>query len=416
MTEKNKKFQSVCVFGLGYIGLPTASLLATRGFEVLGVDISQDVVSTINQGRIHIVEPDLDVLVRSAVQSGQLKAGLEPAPADVFILAVPTPFKEGKLPNLSYVETAARTMAPFIKPSNLIILESTSPVGTTERVAEIIFELRPELEGKIFLAHCPERVLPGQIIKELVDNDRIVGGLDPASTEKAAAFYHQFVVGKVLTTNARTAEMAKLAENTFRDVNISLANELSIICDELDIDIWQLISLTNHHPRVNILQPGPGVGGHCIAVDPWFIISSSPDNSRLIRTARTVNDQKPDYVISKIDEIAGKMDDPIIACLGLSYKANVDDLRESPALEICEKLASSGSGQILIVDPYCNGLPVSLQKDHVQLVNLDEALKQADLVVALVPHRDFLSIDSDNLVRIKLVDACGLVQKLMESP
>ncbi len=301
MSHIDPQFQKLCVMGLGYIGLPTASLLASKGFSVHGVDVNPAVVATINEGHIHIREPELDILVKSAVQSGRLKADTQPAGANVFILAVPTPFKDGYEPDLTYVEASARAIAPVLAPGNLVILESTSPVGTTENVAKWLGEERPDLNlaggayslssdaNRVFVAHCPERVLPGQIIRELVDNDRIVGGLDEASTDIAAEFYRQFVAGKILTTHSRTAELAKLTENTFRDVNIAFANELSQICEHLGIDAWELIHLANHHPRVNILSPGPGVGGHCIAVDPWFIVSTAPEQAQLIRTARQVN-------------------------------------------------------------------------------------------------------------------------------
>ncbi|WP_440997931.1 UDP-N-acetyl-D-mannosamine dehydrogenase [Arhodomonas sp. SL1] len=404
---------AVTVLGLGYIGLPTASLLATRGFRVHGVDVNAEVVETINQGAIHIVEPDLDVLVRSAVQSGQLRAGTEPEPADVFILAVPTPFTEDREPDLGFVEAASRAMARVLAPGNLVILESTSPVGTTERVARWIAEERPELGGgAVHVAHCPERVLPGQIIKELVDNDRVVGGLDNAATEAAAAFYREFVSGEVLTTTARTAEMAKLTENTFRDVNIALANELSVICERLDIDVWRLIELANRHPRVNVLQPGPGVGGHCIAVDPWFIVASAPEQSRLIRTARAVNDDKPDEVVAQVAAQARRLREPVIACLGLAYKADVDDLRESPALRITETLAREGVGEILSVEPHIQEAPEALARHDVRLADVTEAMERADLIVPLVPHRPFRNIPASQLQRKMVVDACGLLRLL----
>jgi UDP-N-acetyl-D-mannosaminuronic acid dehydrogenase len=308
-TEINK----IVVMGLGYIGLPTASMLATKGYTVVGVDVNPDTVETINQGKIHIVEPDLDLLVKSAVHSGNLTASLEPCEADVYIIAVPTPFQKNKndaikVPDISFVEAATRSIAPFLNEGNLVILESTSPVGTTERVHSVIAELRPELvqsnpnnhEPPIYIAHCPERVLPGQILRELVDNDRIIGGIDKASTQKARGLYKTFSNGQILLTDCRTAELAKLVENSFRDVNIAFANELSLICDKVGVNVWELISLANRHPRVNILQPGPGVGGHCIAVDPWFIVDAAPDLSRLIRTAREVNDFKPQWVVEKV--------------------------------------------------------------------------------------------------------------------
>lgn len=411
--RNSKERPRVTVLGLGYIGLPTASLLATRGFSVHGVDVNPEVVDTINQGAIHIVEPDLDVLVRSAVQSGQLRAGTEPEPADVFILAVPTPFTEDREPDLGFVEAASRAMARVLAPENLVILESTSPVGTTERVAHWIAEERPELGGgAVHVAHCPERVLPGQIIKELVDNDRVVGGLNDAATEAAAAFYREFVSGEVLTTTARTAEMAKLTENTFRDVNIALANELSVICERLDIDVWRLIELANRHPRVNVLQPGPGVGGHCIAVDPWFVVASAPEQSRLIRTARAVNDDKPDQVVAQVAAQARRLREPVIACLGLAYKADVDDLRESPALRITETLARECVGKLLVVEPHIKNPPQTLVGHDVRMVDLTEALERADLIVPLVPHRAFRNIPASQLQRKMVVDTCGLLRLL----
>ncbi|MEX0732971.1 MAG: UDP-N-acetyl-D-mannosamine dehydrogenase [Aquisalimonadaceae bacterium] len=399
----------ICVMGLGYIGLPTASLLATKGYQVHGVDVREDVVDTINAGHIHITEPELDVLVRSAVQSGRLKAAMEPAPADVFILAVPTPFKDDHVPDLSYVEAAARAIGPHLAPGNLVILESTSPVGAAERLAEWVFDERPDLQqGGLFIAHCPERVLPGQIIKELIANDRIVGGIDEPSTDVAADFYREFVTGEVLTTRSRTAELAKLAENTFRDVNIALANELSLICDHLNVDVWELIKLANHHPRVNILQPGPGVGGHCIAVDPWFVVHSAPEQSRLVRTAREVNSAKPAHVIEKVKARAARIHEPTIACFGLAYKPDIDDLRESPALEITQALAAQRVGRILVVDPHTDQLPRNLFEAGVRLMGTEAALAEADVLVGLVAHRAFRRMPSAALQEKVVIDACGV--------
>lgn len=395
--------QRICVLGLGYIGLPTASLLATKGFTVHGVDVTQRVVDTINAGSIHIVEPDLDVLVRAAVSSGNLAASLEPAPADVFIIAVPTPFKGDHEPDLSYVDAATDALAPFVEEGNLVILESTSPVGTTERVAERLAGRRPELAGKVFVAHCPERVLPGRILRELVDNDRVVGGIDHASTQTAADFYRTFVSGEVLETTARTAEMCKLVENSFRDVNIAFANELSLLCHELGINVWELIGLANRHPRVSILQPGPGVGGHCIAVDPWFVVHSAPELTPLIRTARGVNDDKKDWVVERVLEKANRFRDPVVACLGLAYKPDVDDLRESPALVIHDQLrAKLGAAQVLAVEPNLDA------SDERSLTSLDEALERADVVVGLVAHREFRRIDPEILKAKVVIDTCGV--------
>lgn len=378
-------------------------------------------VETIASGGIHIAEPELDVLVKSAVQSGRLRVSTSVEPADIFILAVPTPFREGFRPDLSYVEAATRNLAPQLAVGNLVILESTSPVGTTEHVAQWLGEERPDLQlphassyaatdsrADIRVAHCPERVLPGQILRELVGNDRIVGGVDEASTEAAAEFYHQFVSGEVLTTNSRTAELTKLTENTFRDVNIALANELSLICDRLDVDVWELIDLANHHPRVSILRPGPGVGGHCIAVDPWFIVDSAPEQAHLIRVARERNDAKPGFVMQRTASRAARIKDPVIACLGLAYKADIDDLRESPALQITRRLAEERIGRILAVEPNIARAPVCLDELDVRLTRIEEALRQADIIVALVAHREFRRIPSNRLQEKILVNVCGL--------
>lgn len=397
-------FHSVCVIGLGYIGLPTASFLATKGYQVTGVDVSPNVVDTINQGNIHIVEPDLDILVKSAVNSGNLKASLEPTSADIFIIAVPTPFKDNHQPDLSYVEAATKKIAPLVKPGNLIILESTSPVGTTDRVAHILSETGHNIDDDIFVAHCPERVLPGRILIELVQNDRIVGGINNKSTEAAVEFYRAFVSGEVLATNARTAELSKLTENAFRDVNIAFANELSMICEQENIDTWELISLANRHPRVNILQPGPGVGGHCIAVDPWFIISKAGDSARLIRTAREVNDSKPDWVIEKVLEKAKKFKKPVIACLGLAFKADVDDLRESPALGIVQQLIERDIADIIICEP-----TLKTHKEF-ELVSQQEAISKADIVLLLVDHKPFKTITAAQLSDKIVIDTRGIIK------
>ena len=403
--------KNIVVMGLGYIGLPTASLLATKGHQVLGVDVNPTAVETINKGQIHILEPGLDILVKSAVLSGNLRAALQPEEADVFILAVPTPFKEGHKPDISCIETATHTIAPYVREGNLIVLESTSPVGTTERVRDILRDERPDLfagsgpkhTSTIFLAHCPERVLPGQILNELVTNDRIIGGIDLPSREKAAEFYRSFVSGKVLVTDARTAEMAKLTENSFRDVNIAFANELSLICDRLGINVWELIELANRHPRVNILQPGPGVGGHCIAVDPWFIVDSAPEEAKLIRTARNVNDDKPKWVLNKVLAKAARFKDPVIGCLGLAFKANIDDLRESPALDIVRALQAANVGRILACDPNING-----GFDEIPLAPLDQVVKTADMLLVLVDHEEFFQIDKELLKEKVVIDTRGV--------
>lgn len=423
----------VCVVGLGYIGLPTAALLAAKGFTVHGVDVREEVVATINQGAIHIHEPDLDVLVKDVVKSGKLVAATEPAPADIFILAVPTPFLEDYAPDLSYVEAATRAIAPHVAAGNLVILESTSPVGTTDKIGAWLRELRPDLKvphasqhsagaasgssdggpEQVYLAHCPERVLPGQILRELIENDRIVGGIDAASSNVAHEFYSKFVTGQVLRANARAAELAKLSENSFRDVNIAFANELSLICDKLDIDVWEVIALANRHPRVNILQPGPGVGGHCIAVDPWFVVHAAPEQARLIRTAREVNDSKPHHVLGQIrDQVAtlraAGRERPVIACLGLAFKANVDDLRESPAVEIVAELAKANVGRVLAVEPYVTALPRSLAGRGVELVELERALADADLLVVLVNHTQFVEVDRSRLNGTAIIDTRGI--------
>ncbi len=408
-------FNRIVVMGLGYIGLPTASMLATKGYQVLGVDVNANAVDTINSGKIHIVEPDLDILVKSAVNSGNLKASLAPERADAFILAVPTPFLDNaesheKIPDLSFVETATRAICPYLEEGNLIILESTSPVGATERVRDIVFQERPDLaaidpqkkHGKIYIAHCPERVLPGSILRELVDNDRIVGGVDKESARQAQSLYKSFCSGKIYLTDSRTAEMAKLVENSFRDVNIAFANELSLICDRLGINVWELIELANKHPRVNILNPGPGVGGHCIAVDPWFVVHSAPETARLIRTAREVNDGKPGWVLEKIRQKASRFRDPVIGCLGVAFKANIDDLRESPALHIVQELEKMDIGQIMVCEPnVVNG------HSPVTLYGIDDVLDKADILVLLVDHDEFKDIDHELLKSKVLIDTRG---------
>jgi UDP-N-acetyl-D-mannosaminuronic acid dehydrogenase len=394
----------ICVLGLGYIGLPTASLLGTKGFQVRGVDISSTVVDTINGGRIHIVEPDLDILVKSAVQSGRLTASTEPATADIFIIAVPTPFKDFHQPDLSYVEAATRSILPHVRPGNLVILESTSPVGTTEQVvARILADSGHAIGSDIFVAHCPERVLPGKILAELVQNDRIVGGINEISTNKAVEFYKTFVSGEVLATDAKTAELSKLTENAFRDVNIAFANELSLICDRLHIKVRDLIRLANRHPRVNILSPGPGVGGHCIAVDPWFIVSSAPAESRLIRTAREINDAKPDWVVGRVKASADKFKNATIGCLGLSYKADVDDLRESPALHIVRRLNDERVGDLLIAEPNLRS------HDEFKLLPYDEVIDRSDILVVLVDHRQFRNLRASDLNEKIVIDTRGIV-------
>ncbi len=399
-----KKFNKVCVIGLGYIGLPTAAVFASRKVKVLGVDINQQAVDTINQGKIHIVEPELDILVHAVVKDGYLKAATLPDEADAFIIAVPTPFKgNDHEPNLDYIKAASKSVAKVLKKGNLVILESTSPVGATEQMAKWLADERPDLtfphqigeESDIKIAHCPERVLPGQVIRELVENDRIIGGMTQQCTEQAVNLYKIFVQGECIKTNTRTAEMAKLTENSFRDVNIAFANELSILCDKLDINVWELIKLANRHPRVNILQPGCGVGGHCIAVDPWFIVHQNPNEAKMIKTAREINDDKPNFVIQKVKERVKDISRPKIACLGLAFKPDIDDLRESPALDIVVKLASEYDNQILAVEPNISQLPQKLQhRTNVKLVSLEQALEEADVVVILVKHKEFIDIQN----------------------
>ena len=402
------KSKLISVVGLGYIGLPTAALLASQGYTVVGTDISQYAVDTINQGKIHIVEPDLDAFVRSAVTAGRLKASTVPQAGDVYMICVPTPFHEGgpiPKPNIDYVLAATRSIAPFVKSGDLVILESTSPVGTTEQMQAVLREAGVKVE-EIHMAYCPERVLPGKIMTELVENDRVVGGVTPAATKEVADFYRTFVRGEVLETEAKTAEMCKLTENSFRDVNIAFANELSLICDKEDINVWNLIQLANRHPRVNILQPGTGVGGHCIAVDPWFIVARDVENAKLIRTAREVNNHKTDWVIDKIKiaaadvtAISGKK--PTIACMGLAFKPDIDDLRESPALHVALTLKTQGY-DVIAVEPNIDS------HDSFTIVGLEQALGLADLIAVLVKHRQFLATNIQQQLESKsALDFCG---------
>ncbi len=396
-----KKIKKICVIGLGYIGLPTAALLANRGYDIHGVDLDQRAVDIINRGEIHIVEPELDTFVKSAVNSGRLKADTKPAEADVFIIAVPTPFHEGFVPNVDYVCAATLSIVPYINSGNIVILESTSPVGTTDMVAELLGDNGIDISG-IHIAHCPERVLPGKIMKELVENDRIVGGITQAATKITANFYRDFVQGEVLETDARTAEMAKLTENSYRDTNIAFANELSILCDKFDINVWELIRLANRHPRVNILQPGAGVGGHCIAVDPWFIVHKGGKDAKLIRTAREVNTYKTEWTIEKIKNAALEFEKEKgrkakVACMGLAFKPDIDDLRESPALSITKRLVNEGL-DVLAVEPNIKCY------EGLNLVNYQDAVTDADIVVFLVAHKEFKGLNVVNKL-----DFCGVV-------
>ncbi len=410
-------FERISVVGLGYIGLPTAAVLANRGVPVVGVDVNGTAVETINRGGVHIVEPGLDVLVRAAVNGGFLRATTTPEPAQAFVVAVPTPFKSGHEPDLSYVDAAVASIAPVLERGNLMILESTSPVGTTQRAAEQLAALRPDLTfphqageaADVRVAYCPERVLPGDVLRELVENHRVIGGLTRRCAEQAARLYRLFVTGECILTDARTAEMVKLTENAFRDVNIAFANELSLVCDRLGINVWRLVDLANKHPRVNILKPGPGVGGHCIPVDPWFIVHQAPAEARLIRTAREVNDGKPRHVVEKVRERAARLSHPRIACLGLAFKANVDDMRESPAVEIVEMLAEARVGELLVVEPHVDRLPAALRDlPQVQLAPLDPALEAADIVLLLVDHEAFAEVDRERLKERIVIDTRGL--------
>lgn len=417
------KTATLSVIGLGYIGLPTAAVLANAGCTVIGVDINRHAVDTINDGRIHIVEPGLGEMVADVVSSGRLRATTTPEPADAFLIAVPTPFLSDRTPDLRYVRSACEAIAPVLKRGDTVILESTSPVGATEKVAAWLADARPDLvmpkpgeasAADIAIAYCPERVLPGNVLTELVQNDRVIGGMTTACSQSARAIYAVFVKGACILTDARTAEMCKLTENAFRDVNIAFANELSLICDRLQINVWELIKLANRHPRVNILQPGPGVGGHCIAVDPWFIVSSAPEEAQLIRTAREVNDRKPEWVLEKVvaamaDVVARKGEGASVrvACLGLAFKPNIDDLRESPALAICERLSQTSGLTVLAVEPHIDALPDSLA-GRVQLMDAEAALRSADIVLLLVDHAAFRYAHAYLSPDARLIDTRGL--------
>lgn len=396
----SEKKPEVCVLGLGYIGLPTAAIIARSGCRVLGVDVSEHVVSTIAEGRIHIEEVDLDGLVQGVVARGMLRTSLQVEPSDVFVIAVPTPFDDKHAPDISYVLQAASSIAAVLKAGDCIILESTSPVGTTEEMRDLIAKLRPDLKvpglttdiPDIAIAYCPERVLPGRILEELTNNDRSIGGITPRCARKALTFYRRFVRGECITTDARSAEMTKLVENAYRDVNIAFANELSIVADRMGLDVWEVIRLANRHPRVNILQPGPGVGGHCIAVDPWFIVHSDPANARLIRTAREVNDGKIDYSFDRAAALAESAPGAKIACLGLAFKPNIDDLRESPALRVAQLLAERFGERVRLVEPHIDTLPRAFEGTGAQLAPLDAALAECDVLVLLVDHDAFKAV------------------------
>jgi UDP-N-acetyl-D-mannosaminuronic acid dehydrogenase len=414
------KDQTVVVVGLGYIGLPTAAVIARAGAHVLGLDVSSHVVDTVNEGRVHIEEVDLHGLVQGVVDRGRLRASTTPEPADVFVIAVPTPIRDDHAPDISYVLSAARTIAPVLKGGDLVILESTSPVGTTEQVAALIAAARPDLKipghstgtPDLYISYCPERVLPGRILIELVDNDRVIGGITPRCARRAMTFYRGFVRGACLTTTARAAEMVKLVENSYRDVNIAFANELSMIADNMGIDVWEVIRLANRHPRVNILQPGPGVGGHCIAVDPWFLVAGDPDTAHIIRTAREVNEAKTDFVIGRaIRTIENALDaDPStkVACLGLAFKPNIDDFRESPAVTVAAALARRFGDRVCLVEPFATALPMEFAGTRAELVELDDALGDCAVLIVLVDHDMFKSIPLEEREHKIVYDTRGL--------
>lgn len=417
-------FKTISVIGLGYIGLPTAAVFASRKIKVVGVDVNQRAVDIINEGKIHIVEPELDIVVHAAVTEGYLRATLTPEPADAFLIAVPTPFKGDHEPDLSYIQSACEAIAPVLKSGDLVILESTSPVGATEQVAQWLAEIRkdltfPQTQGEssdIRVAHCPERVLPGHVLRELVQNDRVIGGMTAKCSERATQLYKLFVEGECVITNARTAEMCKLTENSFRDVNIAFANELSMICDNLEINVWELIRLANRHPRVNILQPGPGVGGHCIAVDPWFIVSKTPEEARIIRCAREVNDSKPEWVIEKVKLAVAEYlqanpnktaKDVTVACFGLAFKPDIDDLRESPAVAITKSISAKHPGTVIAVEPNISELPAAM-REQVELKSIPEAINEATIALFLVDHKEFKALDVASLDKLALIDTRGI--------
>lgn len=412
----------ICVVGLGYIGLPTAAMLASRGHEVVGYDVNERIVAAVNAGQAHFQEPDLQMLLTAAVTTGQLRAAAEPETADYYIIAVPTPVRPGGAPDMSYVEKASAAIAPTLKAGSVVILESTSPVGSTEMVADVLRQARPDLafprykeegaDADVAVCHCPERILPGQMVRELVQNDRIIGGLTEACAQKALDLYQEFVTGTCYVTDSRAAELVKLSENAFRDVNIAFANELSMICDKLEVDIWAVRELANKHPRVSILEPGAGVGGHCIAVDPWFIVNSAPDEARLIRMARVVNDDKPHRIVERVTRLADRFKNAVVACYGVAYKPDVDDLRESPALEIVEALARTDGLQILVCEPNVSELPAPLAGlANVQLVDPGRAQRESDIAVFLVGHRQFKRLDPNQFLNKVVVDAIGLVSR-----
>lgn len=416
MESTTSTFETVCVVGLGYIGLPTAAFIASKSSKVIGVDVNETYVNKINAGEVPFFEPDFESLLAGVVAQDRLSAQTTTPQADAYIVAVPTPFTDNHDVDMKYIRSAAAGIAPQLRGGELVVLESTSPPGTTERMADYILELRSDLTAEeanpntVYFAHCPERVLPGRIMVEMATNARVIGGLNSTAAEKARDLYATFVSGELLLTTAATAEMAKLTENSFRDVNIAFANELSLICDRLDIDVWELIELANHHPRVNILQPGPGVGGHCIAVDPWFIVAAAPEESKIIRTAREINDGKPGWVIDKVMEKANRFKEPVIAALGIAFKPDIDDLRESPSLGIVDSLALKlPEADIRVVEPNVDELPVRLSKhENTQQQELEDAIADADIVLLLVDHYQFKQLDRSLLAEKIVIDTKGV--------
>jgi UDP-N-acetyl-D-mannosaminuronic acid dehydrogenase len=411
---------TICVVGLGYIGLPVASMLASRGHTVVGYDVNPKAVDSINKGQAHFFEPDLDMLLKAAVNTERLKASTAPVEADYFVIAVPTPFSRNHQPDLSYVDAATKSIAPFLKVGSTVVLESTSPVGTTERIAKQLAAARPDLrfpgykdivgEFDVALAHCPERILPGQMVKELVTNDRIIGGMTEKCSEAARELYQSFVRSEMFITDCRTAEFVKLIENSYRDVNIAFANELSVICHKLGLDVWAAIDLANRHPRVSILQPGAGVGGHCIAVDPWFIVSTAPEESRIIRAAREINDSKPHWIANQIIQHAARFKNPVVGCFGAAYKPDVEDLRESPSLEVIKLVAAESDIRVIVCDPMIKSLPEELAGiNRVSFASIDETCNQADIAALLVGHRQFRKMDPNRFLNKIVVDAIGLL-------
>ncbi|MDP1731213.1 MAG: UDP-N-acetyl-D-mannosamine dehydrogenase [Devosia sp.] len=410
------EFSTISVIGMGYIGLPTCAILASRGLKVVGVDIDESVVESVNRGEVHIVEPDLDGLIQKVVANGTLRGATRPEPADAFVIAVPTPITDDRKPDVSHVFAAGRSIAPHLKKGDLVVLESTSPVGTTRKLCELLAGERPDLlfpdtageDADVLVAYSPERVLPGKVLTELVDNDRSVGGLSRRSSERAAMLYASFVNGELFVTSAEAAELVKLTENAYRDVNIAFANELAAVCSDLKLNVWEVIDLANRHPRVSILQPGPGVGGHCIAVDPYFIIDAAPNNTRLMSAGRRINSERPYAVVKEIEAVLDPTKRETIACLGLSFKPNIDDLRESPAVEVVKLLHEAGVGKIIAAEPHARRLPKELDELGIEFTDALTAIDKADVIVLLVDHRHFSLIDPEALKDKKLIDTRGL--------